>query len=91
MTVEAVLGAKLDEHPGYGRHDPAGRGPGNSHNGTSSKRLKGAHGECTWCELAEVRVLERLQGRYDRSEGGLSGACRGAAQACSGALCRAVG
>lgn len=45
MTVEAALGAELDEHLGYARHDPAGRGSGNSRNGTSSKRLKGAHGE----------------------------------------------
>ncbi|SFU31186.1 Transposase, Mutator family [Nitrosomonas eutropha] len=30
---------------GYARHDPAGRGSGNSRNGTSSKCLKGAHGE----------------------------------------------
>jgi transposase-like protein len=45
MTVEAALGAELEEHLGYSKHDPAGRGSGNSHNGTSSKRLKGQHGE----------------------------------------------
>jgi len=26
MTVEAALGAELDEHLGYDKHDPAGRG-----------------------------------------------------------------
>lgn len=45
MTVEAALGAELDEHLGYDKHDPAGRGSGNSRNGTTSKRLKGQHGE----------------------------------------------
>jgi transposase-like protein len=45
MTVEAALGAELDDHLGYGKHDPSGRGSGNSRNGTSSKRLKGQHGE----------------------------------------------
>lgn len=45
MTVEAALGAELEEHLGYAKHDPAGRGTGNSRNGSSSKRLKGNHGE----------------------------------------------
>ena len=45
MTVEAALGAELDEHLGYEKHDPTGRGTGNSRNGTTRKRLKGQHGE----------------------------------------------
>jgi transposase-like protein len=45
MTVEAALGAELDEHLGYEKHDPTGRGSGNSRNGTTKKRLKGQHGE----------------------------------------------
>lgn len=45
MTVEAALGAELEGHLGYSKHDPVGRGSGNSRNGTSSKRLKGQHGE----------------------------------------------
>ncbi|WVM92988.1 transposase [Halopseudomonas pachastrellae] len=45
MTVEAALGAELDDHLGYDKHDPAGRGSGNSRNGTTRKRLKGQHGE----------------------------------------------
>lgn len=45
MTVEAALNAELEEHLGYAKHDPAGRGTGNSRNGSSSKRLKGNHGE----------------------------------------------
>ena len=45
MTVEAALNAELEEHLGYAKHDPAGRGTGNSRNGSSSKRLKGNHCE----------------------------------------------
>ena len=45
MTVETALGTELDDHLGYDKHDPAGRGSGNSRNGTTSKRLKGQHGE----------------------------------------------
>jgi transposase-like protein len=45
LTVETALSAELDEHLGYDKHDPAGRGSGNSRNGTSSKRLKGQHGD----------------------------------------------
>lgn len=45
LTVETALGAELAEHLGYDKHDPVGRGTGNSRNGTSTKRLKGQHGE----------------------------------------------
>lgn len=44
MTVEAALNAELDEHLGYDKHDPVGRGSGNSRNGSTPKRLKGQHG-----------------------------------------------
>lgn len=52
MTVEAALGTELDDHLGYEKHDPAGCGSGNSRNGTTSKRLKGQHGEV---EIASPR------------------------------------
>jgi putative transposase len=45
LTVETALNAELEEHLGYGKHDPVGRGSGNSRNGTTPKRLKGQHGE----------------------------------------------
>ena len=45
MTVEAALGAELDDHLGYAKHETSGRGSGNSRNGYSSKTLKGDHGE----------------------------------------------
>ena len=45
MAVEAALGAEIEEHLGYGKHEFKGRGSGNSRNGYSSKILKGGHGE----------------------------------------------
>src|SRR5690606_19624374 len=45
LTVETALNAELDEHLGYEKHAPEGRGTGNSRNGYSAKRLKGQHGE----------------------------------------------
>lgn len=37
--VEATLEAEMDEHLGYGKHEPAGRNGGNSRNGRRSKTL----------------------------------------------------
>ena len=45
MAVEAALGAEVDDHLGYAKHEFKGRGSGNSRNGYSSKTLKGDHGE----------------------------------------------
>ena len=38
-VLERALGEELTEHLGYDRHDPAGRGSGNSRNGSTPKRL----------------------------------------------------
>lgn len=45
MAVEAALGAEVDDHLGYAKHEFKGRGSGNSRNGYSRKTLKGDHGE----------------------------------------------
>jgi len=45
LAVEAALGAEVDEHLGYAKHESKGRGTGNSRNGYSRKTLKGDHGE----------------------------------------------
>ncbi len=45
LAVEAALGAELDDHLGYEKHEAKGRGSGNSRNGSSRKTLKGDHGE----------------------------------------------
>jgi transposase-like protein len=44
-TVEKALDVELEDHLGYSKHDPKGRGSGNSRNGYSSKKLKGDMGE----------------------------------------------
>jgi putative transposase len=43
--IERALGAELTELTGYEKGDPAGRGSGNSRNGTSSKTLLTEDGE----------------------------------------------
>jgi transposase-like protein len=45
LAVGAALGAELDEHLGYEKHEAKGRGTGNTRNGHSTKTLKGDHGE----------------------------------------------
>src|SRR5512135_1007584 len=47
LTVETALKAELDEHLGYERYAPAGRGSGNNRNGSSTKTLKGDIGAVT--------------------------------------------
>src|SRR5574344_2253077 len=47
LTVETALNAEMDEHLGYEKHAPQGRGTGNNRNGYSTKRLQGQHGEVT--------------------------------------------
>jgi transposase-like protein len=39
VVVESALDGEMDDHLGYGKHDPAGRHGGNSRNGTRSKTL----------------------------------------------------
>src|ERR1700739_2207117 len=43
--IERALGAELTEHLGYEKGDPAGRGSGNSRNGTSAKTGRTEAGE----------------------------------------------
>lgn len=45
MTVEAALGAEMEHHLGYSKHDLENKQTSNSRNGYSSKTLKGDHGE----------------------------------------------
>jgi hypothetical protein len=39
MVIEGALEGELDDHLGYGRHDPAGRDGGNSRNGRRAKTV----------------------------------------------------
>src|ERR1700740_152880 len=43
--IERALGAELTEHLGYEKGDPAGRGKGNSRNGSSAKTVLTEDGE----------------------------------------------
>ena len=45
LTVEAALGAEMENHLGYPAHSVAGHHTGNSRNGTTRKIFKGDHGE----------------------------------------------
>ena len=39
VVVESALDGELDDHLGYGKHDPAGRDGGNSRNGKRGKTV----------------------------------------------------
>ena len=39
LVLEAGLEGEMDDHLGYGKHDPAGRNGGNSRNGTRTKTV----------------------------------------------------
>src|SRR6201993_955685 len=69
--IERALGAELTEHLGYEKGDPAGRGSGNSRNGTSSKTILTENGEI---EITvprdrvgsfEPRLIAKGQTRFD--------------------------
>src|ERR1700741_4646696 len=69
--IERALGAELTEHLGYEKGDPAGRGSGNSRNGTSSKSILTEDGEI---DLAvprdragsfEPQLIAKGQTRFD--------------------------
>lgn len=47
LTVEAALKGEMEHHLGYGKHDPAGHGSGNSRNGYGTKKLLSNEGEIT--------------------------------------------
>jgi putative transposase len=57
--VERAMHAELKQHLGYEKHDPAGRGSGNSRNGTNPKTLKGDFGE------VELQVPWDRQGTFE--------------------------
>ena len=38
MVVEGALEGEMDDHPGYSKHNPAGRNSGNSHTATAARQ-----------------------------------------------------
>jgi putative transposase len=57
--LERALNAELTHHLGYEKHDPEGRGSGNSRNGKSRKNLKGDFGEM------EIEVPRDRKGEFE--------------------------
>ena len=57
--IERAMKAELTHQLGYEKHDPQGRGSGNSRNGKSRKKLKGDFGEI------EIEVPRDRQGQYE--------------------------
>ncbi len=69
--LERALKAEMSLHLGYRKHEPSGRGSGNSRNGSSTKTLQGDFGAI---ELAtprdrngefEPRIIAKRQRRFD--------------------------
>ncbi len=59
LTVETALGAEMEEHLGYAKHEAEGRNGGNSRNGYSRKTLKGDHG------AVEIATPRDREGRFE--------------------------
>jgi putative transposase len=57
--IERAMKAELTHELGYEKHDPQGRGSGNSRNGTSRKKLKGDFGE------VEIEVPRDREGEFE--------------------------
>src|SRR6266571_2741452 len=57
--VERAMNAELTHQLGYEKHDPEGRGSGNSRNGMSRKKLKGDFGE------VEIEVPRDREGEFE--------------------------
>ena len=57
--IERAMSAELTHELGYEKHDPEGRGSGNSRNGKSRKKLKGDFGEI------EIEVPRDREGEFE--------------------------
>jgi putative transposase len=59
QTVEAFLEVEMEEHLGYPKHAPEGRGSGNSRNGATPKTVRGDFGE------VEIETPRDRNGDFD--------------------------
>lgn len=57
--IERILGAELEHHLGYAKHDPAGRGSGNSRNGATAKTVHTESGS------VEVKIPRDRTGTFE--------------------------
>jgi putative transposase len=65
-VLETALDAEMSEHLGYEKHDPAGRGSGNSRNGTRAKTVLTEIGPVE-IEVPRGTPRRRLSRRSSRS------------------------
>ena len=56
VVVESALDGELDDHLGYGKHDPAGRDGGNSRNGKRGKTVLTRQVRYPWRSHATARA-----------------------------------
>jgi putative transposase len=76
-VLETALDAEMSEHLGYDKHDPAGRGSGNSRNGTRAKTV------LTEVGPVEIEVRGTLSRRSSRrSSASASGGSPGSMRSC---------
>lgn len=59
QTFEALLEVEMEEHLGYAKHAPEGRGSGNSRNGATAKTIRGDFGE------VEIETPRDRNGEFD--------------------------
>jgi len=59
QTFEALLEVEMEEHLGYAKHAPEGRGSGNSRNGGTAKTIRGDFGE------VEIETPRDRNGEFD--------------------------
>ncbi|PBA28928.1 hypothetical protein CKJ65_25690 [Mycobacterium intracellulare] len=68
-VLETALAAEMAEHLGYDKHDPAGRGSGNSRNGTRAKtmltesRPRRDRGAPRYQQLVRAQIVKERQRR----------------------------
>lgn len=68
-VLETALAAEMAEHLGYDKHDPAGRGSGNSRNGTRAKtmltesRPRRDRGAPRYHQLVRAQIVKERQRR----------------------------
>ena len=55
-VLERALGEEMTAHLGYEKHDPAGRGSGNSRNGTTGKTVLTDAGAVGLAEIGRAHV-----------------------------------
>ena len=70
QTLEAFLELEMEEHLGYPRYAPEGRGSGNSRNGAGVKTVRGDFGEL---EIETPRDRKRLRTQARRQTPDLAG------------------